>query len=332
MDEASAALVIQLQMEELETLTKGKYREGEHPDGELAMAAYRAELDTLETFLLDQHMCMSMSRAVLDDGEAIRQLQQLDDQASQDRAFAMSLGSPQPALPPAESSAPDSPLDEELISKLGALYVCGPEDRWGSQPESSSWAASRQPDTLTKTATCVSCQETHRFYDVARCPCSHEYCRACLADLFRISISDESLYPPRCCRQEIPLEQSRLFLSARLVGEFLAKKAEVEDANRTFCHEPTCSRYIPQQFVQDQVGTCPQCHGQTCTICKSGAHSGECSGDEEAVQALLQLAVENEWQRCFDCGRVVELVDGCYHISEYCLQRWQTGRDRVLAK
>ncbi len=207
-------------------------------------------------------------------------------------------------------------MDDELLSKLTALNVFSPLGDPLNQAESSTWAEGRPASSKPKSS-CVGCGDEHHFFDVARWPCSHEYCRACLAELFKTSLTDESLFPPRCCSQAIPVESNRAFLPPKLVGEFLAKKAETETPDKTYCHQPTCSTFIPKQSIQGDVGTCVRCQVTTCVTCKSSSHEAECPQDD-AVQELLRLAAKNGWQRCYSCHRLVELEHGCYHMSASC--------------
>lgn len=55
---------------------------------------------------------------------------------------------------------------------------------------------------------------------------SHEYYRECLAELFRASTTDESLYLPCCCKQPIPLGLNQIFLPLQLVRDFRAKEVK----------------------------------------------------------------------------------------------------------
>lgn len=321
LDDASESLMIELQMQELENLvnsSKGKHIEGEQPDFDLALAIYKSELESYDVFFSDRRMCRSAARAVVADGDLIYRQHQTEDQVARDHHMALNFDSDQetPSDDPADDPADHANFDSELINKLAALYVLPPDDELADQPESSSWASSRPRRTVPKTmTTCVSCRESFNFYEIARCPCSHEYCRTCLATLFSASMKDDSLYPPRCCRQTIPLEPNRPFLSAILVGQFLAKKTELDDTHRTYCHKRACSTYIPGGLVEDDVGSCPRCFAQTCVMCKGVAHKGDCPKDF-STQELLRIAAQNGWQRCYSCHRVVELEYGCNHMSE----------------
>lgn len=59
------------------------------------------------------------------------------------------------------------------------------------------------PDPLTK---CDVCMEELPPKTTLRLQCTHVYCRGCLLDLFTSAISETTLFPPRCCKQPIPLE------------------------------------------------------------------------------------------------------------------------------
>lgn len=152
------------------------------------------------------------------------------------------------------------------------------------------------------------------FFNVARVPCQHEYCRPCLEQLFRLAMTDESLYPPRCCQQVIPIGQIRFFLTPDVAKEFEEKTNELDTQNRTYCHAPTCSTFIPIHNIANEVGTCPKCSRTTCVTCKTPSHRGDCFRDE-ALQQLLVTATSKEWQRCYACERVVELETGCNYIT-----------------
>ncbi|EXF74349.1 IBR finger domain-containing protein [Colletotrichum fioriniae PJ7] len=183
---------------------------------------------------------------------------------------------------------------------------------------------------------------------VAQLPCKHNYCRDCLRTLFELSLTDESLFPPRCCKLPIPVDGgfARVLLSPKLVGEFRAKEIEFSTPNRTYCHRPTCSIFIPKEFIRGDVGTCPQCQYQTCTMCKGAEHGNQDCAQDTSTQALLEVAAANGWQRCSSCRRIVELDHGCYHMtcpcgSQFCYLcglQWKTctceqwNEERLVAR
>ncbi|KAL5921369.1 hypothetical protein ACKVWC_003439 [Pyricularia oryzae] len=236
----------------------------------------------------DRTMCESIVEAVTKDADTIRYLDP-------------------------EQAQRDAQLDDELVDKLKLLYVTNREeseednqdqDSELPEAESSSWGASRVVKRRPR-RNCTGCGEEFDFIDVARCPCSHEYCRGCLNSLFQASTLDESLYPPRCCQQRIPLDRNRIFLTPDLVGRFKAKEMELETHIKVYCHDPKCSTFVPPRFVNEVKNTavCVKCNKKTCTTCKEAAHAGDCPQDS-GVQQVLELAAQEGWQRCYNCFRI----------------------------
>lgn len=127
-------------------------------------------------------------------------------------------------------------------------------------------------------------------------------------------MTDESLFPPRCCRQQIPMAYVRIFLNSELVQAFEKKKIEFETPNRTYCYLPTCSAFINTQNISGERAACLECGSMTCTMCKGAAHTGDCLNDA-SLQQVLDTARENGWQRCYSCWRLVELDHGCNHMT-----------------
>ena len=325
LDTSTVQLIVKIYLDDLKTqegTRKGKHREDETPDLDVAMQFFKHELMSLAQFSSDRSVCLSIAMAVTRDADLIEAYVKEEQETSRDRALAVSLASGNGSTPADDMKTPKPALDEELLKKLEAIYVSNPDDQLG-HAESSSWAAGRQKsqvngDEEPLKRDCISCGEKHLFFEVARCPCSHEYCLTCLETLFRLSMGDESLFPPRCCTIPIPIESARMFLPSALVGEFMDKRVELETADRTYCHHPACSRFIGKDFIQGDVGTCRSCWRETCTLCKKAAHESDCPQDA-ALQELLQVVAEKGWQRCYACHRVVELDYGCNHISKLTL-------------
>ncbi|KAL2258808.1 hypothetical protein VTK26DRAFT_7732 [Humicola hyalothermophila] len=323
---ADLELALQLHREDLEGLKarqKGKGREGQMDDLELAIQLYEAELESFARVASDQALSRSIARAIRQDADLIGALVQEEEQAYSDRQLAVGLentGNNPPTIMPSRRASAASVTfpDNQLLARLEALYV-SPEEPEEHQAESSTWAARRlgQGRSGPTMVECASCGDKCPRFDVFRCPCSHDYCRECLESLFRLSMSDESLFPPRCCSKAIPFDSCRAWLSSDLAREFPAKKVEMETPNRTYCHRPACSAFIPPQHIAGEVATCTRCGETTCAVCKCASHAGDCPHDP-AAQALLRMAEENGWQRCYSCRRLVELNHGCYHMTCRC--------------
>jgi hypothetical protein len=217
-------------------------------------------------------------------------------------------------------------MDDELLEKMGALYVFGGDPGAGGNSDGdkeedatlegpSSYISTRekkiQPSRQTR---CEACREEKLFFDVARAPCGHEYCRECLQQLFESSMTDNSLFPPRCCRSAFVLAAVRPFLTSALAKEFQQKELELSTPNRTYCCAPACSAFIPPRDIASDSASCKNCGMITCAICKNAAHDGDCPEDAD-LQKVLGIANDNGWQRCYSCRRIVELDHGCNHIT-----------------
>ena len=128
-------------------------------------------------------------------------------------------------------------------------------------------------------------------------------------------MTDESLYPPRCCKVALDLDDVLDMLDIKTVGQFKAKEMEYNTEDRTYCHEPRCSTFVPPAFIRGTRAICVKCGSRTCTLCKQEEHTGTpCPADENKV-LLQDLARQQGWQNCQRCKRMVELTMGCYHMS-----------------
>lgn len=213
---------------------------------------------------------------------------------------------------------------------------CSPNETGSSSQTSSllSLAGPAQLEEDKSTIKCDSCYEEVNPEELTHSNCPHRYCRKCLESLFNESLTDEGMFPPRCCQQDIPLDRD--FLSERLITEFRAKEAEFEYPDRTYCHRSSCSAFIPQQSFQiDDIATCPKCAEKTCTLCKGATHDGDCPQDMELLQ-MLRVAEENRWKRCSSCRRVVERTFGCNHMSMLSFfifgETWERAHIGVLMR
>lgn len=181
---------------------------------------------------------------------------------------------------------------------------------------------------------CICCSNNFATAELTQRPCPHRYCKACLQDLFQRSLARKNLFPPRCCRRVLVSlddeDELKTLLGPDLADRIAAKKIEMSTPapERTYCHRPDCGLFIlpAQHMITDSgaVGWCSLCRARTCAACKSaaphggggGSGSGSCPKDE-ADEAVLELANRMGWKRCFSCYAVVELVEGCNHMSKY---------------
>lgn len=164
---------------------------------------------------------------------------------------------------------------------------------------------------------CAACMDQFQSAWMRRAPCSHTFCETCLTTLYTTALESINTFPPQCCGREIPLSLMSFHGSSRY--EVLARRHRAltilkENEGAFYCSKPTCSGIIPGSSIHDHVAACPQCETKTCTKCKGSAHDGQCPEDP-AMRQLQQLAGEQGWTRCVQCNRIVELAEGCIHMS-----------------
>ncbi|KAG9759109.1 hypothetical protein KCU73_g3553, partial [Aureobasidium melanogenum] len=250
-DSETAALILQLQRDDIEAaLSQGDAHEN------VALQLQMQQLNLVETAHNDYTIAQSISRAVFDDRDLLTEELSAEQQAMRDRQLAQRL--PQGA---------DIPLDDSTLT------------------DNSEDDVNHRELSIT----CVACTNTFPWFDILETPCSHHYCVECLSELFDLSMKDETLYPPRCCRQTIPLDDAKLVLHPKLVRDFQQKSIELDAKDRTYYYDPRCSTFIPAEHIIEDVASCPDCGKRTCVICKAAAHRGDCPRDEDLHQ-LLQAA------------------------------------------
>lgn len=331
-DDETTSLILSLLLDDIKHATssgKGKQVEGTLADIDLAIQLYTEELEKAAMFTSDHRMTKSIQMACQMDSEALIQSEREEQMAHHDHEVSTLIQQQNSEVSGTEIGYADPSVAElELLDKLSAIYITGIDDdktddegcveiantETAGQPECSSWAASRKSQNVTRTRRCLACDEKTHFTNLARATCGHEYCRDCLGQLFQNAMSDETLFPPRCCRQPIPLDQNLLFLAEDLVRQFRVKAVEFTTPQRTYCSRRTCSAFIHPDYCQLGIATCADCGHQTCTTCKGPSHSGDCPHDED-LQKVLEIAKEERWQRCPGCLSMIELETGCFHMT-----------------
>ncbi|PON20150.1 IBR finger domain-containing protein [Trichoderma gamsii] len=133
-DQTTLDLILQLQLQDTQILIKGKQREGEQSDAELAAELYKQELESFPSFCYDRIMSRSIAHAVLKDGELISDHVFKEKQAARDREFAIHGEYPEEI---SRIATPETFMDEEMIKKLTALYIGNHQPLIVGEPSSS---------------------------------------------------------------------------------------------------------------------------------------------------------------------------------------------------
>ena len=92
MDEATAAAVLQLQLQDIDELLQPHNAGGDRSDAELALRLYQTDLNNRDALLSDRRIAYSISTAVRTDSSILADLSRDEVQCSTDRQLALRLG------------------------------------------------------------------------------------------------------------------------------------------------------------------------------------------------------------------------------------------------
>ncbi|PWW80122.1 hypothetical protein C7212DRAFT_273716 [Tuber magnatum] len=304
MDELSEKLIISLQLQDIEEVLaarKGKGKQGDLATStdELAFQAYRKHLHDSEQSIIDHCMARSLDGAVRADGDILAEITLAERIVESDGDLALRLEGKirrrlSPIDPESRALALGSDRGDEVteiaMNEWQARLMF--EEQTGSEPKNK----------------CQICFDTFHASSTLCAPCEHIYCQSCMKEVFLNACIDEMLFPPRCCKKEIPLHIAEIVLSGKEVSE-------------TYCCKPACSEFIPPDQIQGDVGSCPKCSAGTCIVCKKERHLGDCPEDK-SLDLTLELAAQSGWQRCRNCHALVEISSGCHHMTCRCKAEW----------
>ncbi|KAG6162797.1 hypothetical protein E4U51_006152 [Claviceps purpurea] len=173
-----------------------------------------------------------------------------------------------------------------------------------------------------KRAQCSTCLEDINPAKLSKLKCGHSMCRACLRRVFTLSISDPQHMPPRCCQNHIPVKHVDRLFDHGFKKLWNRKFAESSTKNRIYCPSRKCGEWIKPANIRREngrkVARCGRCSTKVCCLCNGRWHGSQaCSSDAETAKLLAQ-AQEEGWKRCFKCRALVELKEGCNHMTCRC--------------
>ncbi|EWC44272.1 hypothetical protein DRE_01098 [Drechslerella stenobrocha 248] len=326
-------VALTLQMEELDVETecrKGKERAGDKPDRYLALEDYRDILRCLTDFYTDRAMAKSIADAVYQDAPLIEEMVAAEKIAATDREQALRIGDAvgvDAAPPPYDNGDTASILthyDQYSMSMLPSRVFDASPDDWDDENGNTAAGPSSRPQAQALRCfsapkiVCGVCAEQVLESTSVRCPCGDVYCSECLRRVAFNAIKDESMYPLKCCKVEVPVETLAAVLTRAECEQYTGAGVEYATANRIYCTNKKCFKFIPPDRVSDGCAVCIACETRVCVNCKGEEHPGvQCAADV-GLQELLGVAGQNGWKQCSQCQRVVELLHGCNHMTCVC--------------
>lgn len=138
-----------------------------------------------------------------------------------------------------------------------------------------------------------------------------------------MSVKDPAHMPPRCCTdQHIDLRHVEKLFDQKFKVLWNRKFEEYKTKNRIYCPARKCGAWIKPHYITIEhgrkVGRCKQCRTRVCATCSQKMHtSRDCPKDPE-TKAFVEVAKKEGWRRCYNCSAMVELKEGCNHMTCRC--------------
>ncbi|PRQ33731.1 putative transcription factor C2H2 family [Rosa chinensis] len=192
--------------------------------------------------------------------------------------------------------------------------------------------------------TCVICMEdsdVSQMFSVDGC--LHRYCYSCMKQHVEVKLLHGIL--PKCphedCKSDLSVDSCAKFLTPKHVDTMRQriKEASIPATERVYCPYPRCSLLMSKSEVlqhakktlmgaveQSGLRRCMKCHYLFCINCKVPWHRNITCADykksnpnpPEEDTKLKFLASSKLWRQCVKCSHMIELLEGCYHMTCRC--------------
>ncbi|KAG5948817.1 hypothetical protein E4U53_006130 [Claviceps sorghi] len=187
----------------------------------------------------------------------------------------------------------------------------------------------KQSGEVKKRVPCSTCLGDTNPAKLSKLKCGHSMCRTCLRRIFNLSVTDPQHMPPRCCQDDISLKHVDRLFDHAFKKTWNRKFAEYSTKNRVYCPSRKCGEWIKPANIRREhgrkVARCSRCSTKVCCSCNGPWHGAQaCLNDAETADILAQ-AKEEGWKRCFKCKALVELKEGCNHMT--CNELYKTAVD-----
>lgn len=191
--------------------------------------------------------------------------------------------------------------------------------------------------------TCIICLEDTdigQMFSVDSC--LHRYCFSCMKQHVEVKLLHGMV--PKCphegCKSLLKIDSCGKFLTPKLIGIMSQRLKEdsIPVTEKVYCPYPRCSALMSKKEALEYANTtsvgairagarkCMTCNGLFCINCMVPWHSKmtcfEYKRSNPFPQAedakLKSLATRNLWRQCVKCNHLIELAEGCFHITCRC--------------
>ncbi|XP_050233820.1 E3 ubiquitin-protein ligase RSL1 [Mercurialis annua] len=190
---------------------------------------------------------------------------------------------------------------------------------------------------------CSICCEEKILPMMITMKCSHKFCSHCMRTYVDGKVQSSQV-PIKCpqlgCKYYISSTECKTFLPLTLYDSFerALAEADVLHSDGIYCPYPNCSVLLdPRECLSARASSssqsdnscveCPVCQRFICVDCGVPWHSSlSCEefqnlplDERDAADITLHRLAENKrWRRCQQCRRMIELTQGCYHMTCWC--------------
>ncbi|KAI4385511.1 hypothetical protein MLD38_003528 [Melastoma candidum] len=165
--------------------------------------------------------------------------------------------------------------------------------------------------------------------------CQHRYCLSCMKQHVEVKLLHGVV--PKCphegCKSDLSVSSCSKFLTPKLMNTMAQriKEASIPVSEKVYCPYPKCSALMSKKEIGSSsrnvvARKCTECHRLFCIDCKVPWHCAmtcieykRLNPDPPLNDARLKsLAKSNLWRQCEKCSHMIELAEGCYHMTCRC--------------
>lgn len=194
---------------------------------------------------------------------------------------------------------------------------------------------------------CSICCEDKPCLVMITLKCSHKFCSGCMRSYGEGKIQSSQV-PMRCpqetCKYYVSSAECKSFLTSASHDSFekALREGTVSYSNRIYCPFPGCSVLIdPLECLSARASSssgsdnscieCPDCRRCVCMDCGVPWHLSMSCEEYQSIPleerdssdvTLHRLAQNKRWRRCQQCRTMIELTQGCYHMTCRCGQEF----------